>query len=297
MRQTIARIAGEPIARLEDPAEPHEAAGRPEGNGRRALQPLRPLGAPAADRALGGGIAAGGLTEIHSDETRGAGTLAGFALALALRLGAGTARPLLWLAPSHALREAGLPYGPGLAGFGFDPAALLLVRTRRLEEAVWAGEEAASCRALSVVVLEVRGNPGRLALEGTRRLHVRAREAGVALLLLRQNAAPEPTAAPLRLRVAPGSASPVADLAEAPRLLGAPLFQIALEKSRSGPPQRFTLEWNPHERRFDEPRPGARQPLSRPQPALPLDGQGAAGRSGTLVALARREPGPLARAG
>ena len=245
------------------------------------------LGCPEADRALGGGFPAAGLSEIHLDETRDGGSLAGFALALAIRFAASPARPLLWIADDHALSEAGRLYGPGLTAFGLDPGALFLVRTRRLEDAAWAGEEAAISPALAMAVLEVRGNPPRLGLEGTRRLHLRAREAGVPFLLLRQGARPETTAAPLRLRIRPGPAATIADLPDEARLIGHPVFSIALEKSPGGRPQHFDLEWNPHERRFGSVPKARFAPLSRHPSAAVGDGPDPAREAGTIMALRR----------
>ncbi|MCB8837705.1 ImuA family protein, partial [Aurantimonas sp. VKM B-3413] len=246
------------------------------------------LGAPEIDAALGGGLIAAGLTEIHLDEARDGGTLAGFALALAVRLGASPLRPLLWIADGAAFAEAGLPYGPGLAGFGLDPAALVLVRARRLADAAWAGEEAAACSAIRLAILEVRGNPSRLALEGTRRLHLRAREAGVPLLLLRQSARAEATAAPMRLRIRPDPAAPVADLAGEARLIGHPVFSVTVEKSRDGRPQTCLLEWNPDERRFGLVRPAGAEPLSRRPAGAAVDGPDPARDARTVVAFDRR---------
>ncbi|MCQ8783585.1 ImuA family protein [Mangrovibrevibacter kandeliae] len=274
LRAAVARIEGEPVHRLEEPGA--------AASGRRVAQ-MQPLGVPEADRALAGGFPTRGLTELHVEETRGGGTGVGFALALAVLLA--DSRPALWIGETRAFREAGLPYLPGLAGFGLDPSRLVLVRARRLADAAWAGEEAARSRALSLIVLEVRGNPALLSLDGTRRLHVRACEAGVPLLLLRQHGQPQATAAPLRLRIRPGPAATVPDLADQAKLLGHPVFDVAVEKARDGRLQRFRLEWNPHERRFQaldrrEPHAGA-----VPHPALHRPG--AARAAGALLALHR----------
>lgn len=278
LRERVAAIEGEALHRLEEDAGP-SVGGR--------MIPVRSLGVPAADRALAGGFPAAGLTEIHVDETRGAGTGTGFVLALAALFGARASRPVLWAGDAMTFREAGMPYLPGLAGFGLAPAALVVVRTRRLEEAVWAGEEAARSAALALAILEVRGNPRLLSLEGSRRLHFRAREAGLPLILLRQNGAAEPTAAPFRLRIRAGPAACVPDLADRARLIGHPVFDVTAEKTRDGRPQRFFLEWNLDERRFGsaampdaEPFPGAlaAEALDRPDPAR---------APGSVVALRR----------
>ena len=275
--------------------EGHAGAKKPFGGARSAdtafarrsrMQRL-PLGCPEADQALGGGFPAAGLSEIHLDETRDSGSLAGFALALAIRFAASPARPLLWIADDQALSEAGRLYGPGLTAFGLDPGALFLVHTRRLEDAAWAGEEAAISGALAMVVLEVRGNPSRLGLEGTRRLHLRTREAGLPFLLLRQGAKPQATAAPMRLRIRPGAASPVVDLPGEPRLIGHPVFSVTVEKSRNGQTQHFDLEWNPNERRFGSVPKARFAPLSRHPSAASVDRPDPAREAGAVMALKR----------
>lgn len=283
LRDQIATIEGQSIARLERADETAAA----KGAARRSALKLHSLGCAAADAVLGGGFPAAGLTEIHLDETRNGGTLAGFALALAIRFGARPDKPLLWIGDRMAFGEAGLPYWPGLAGFGLDPSALCLVRTRRLEDAAWAGEEAAASSALTMAILEVRGNPARLGLDGTRRLHFRAREAGLPFLLLRQSARAEATAAPLRLRVRPSPAAFVPDLADHQKLIGHPVFAVTVEKSRDGRLRHFSLEWNPHERRFDPLRPERAAAFSRPLAAAPVDRPDPARDAGTRMALQR----------
>ena len=288
----IARIEGRAVGRLEAtpavlpvetvPAQPEVGAGR-AGTARR----LQPFGVAEADAALAGGFPAG-LTEIHVDETRGSGSGAGFALALAVLFGAGPGRPAIWIGGAHGFAEGGMPYGPGLAAYGLDPAGLVLVRTPRLEQAVWAGEEAARSPAPALTILEVRGNPKLLALEGTRRLHLRAGRAGRPLVLLRQSGRPEATAAPLRLRIAPAPASSVPDLEPgwgepASRLIGHPVFAVTVEKARDGRAHHFLLQWNPHDRRFQ----ALAEPSARRPAAAPVDGPDPARPSGAVLALRR----------
>lgn len=266
LRATIARIEGEPLHKLEKPRE-----GAPF-----AL----PFGVPALDACLGGGISAG-LTELRLEETRDAGAGAGFAVALGILAGASVRRPLVWIGERHVFGEAGRASAAGLRTLGLDPRALLVVAPRRLEEAIWAGEEAARSGAPCLVVLEARGNPKRLGLEGTRRLHVRAKDSGRPFLMLRQGSVPETSAAPFRLRIAGHPGAPPGDLASDPaggRLLGTPTFAVTLEKSREGRSRQFLLEWNVHEQRFS--------PLA---PSVAL--------SGPVLAEAAHRPHPAREAG
>ncbi|WP_246191217.1 hypothetical protein [Aureimonas leprariae] len=249
------------------------------GSARRA--DVLSLGCAEADRALGGGWPRAGLAELHGDDTQGVGAATGFALALGILFGASPERPLIWIGTTLAFREAGKLHGPGLLDIGLDPRAFLCVGTSRLADAVWAAEEAARAGLAALAVLEVRGNPALLELEGTRRLHLRAGGGGAPLVLLRQGGRAEATAAPLRLRVAAGpSPSPST---------GIPAFRLGLEKARGLPPQEIVVGWNVHERCFGPPRPfEPRQPdafvVLAPTPDRPDQAAG----SGTRLALGRR---------
>jgi len=216
-------------------------------------------GAPRLDSALGGGIPRAALTEVSGRATRDSGAVCGFALALAAivsRTGAGaqSARPILWICLGDMLSEAGFPYAPGLGSFfGLAPDKLLLARAGRLEDALWAAEEAARLGSFSATVLELRGNPAKLDLTATRRLHLRAREAAQPVLLIRHSAEPEPTAAPTRLLVSPAPSSLREALAgPLPRSIGPPAFAATLSKSRTGKDGTFVLDWNSHDFAFQE---------------------------------------------
>ncbi|WP_342791282.1 hypothetical protein [Aureimonas fodinaquatilis] len=243
---------------------------------------LRSFGVDAADKALGGGIPAAGLLEVRLPQPRGGGCGAGFLTALAVLFGASRKRPFLWIGEQFVFGEAGWFYHSGLAAHGLDPAALAIVRPPRLEQAIWAAEEAVASGAVALVVLELFGNPARMALEGTRRLHMRALAGGTPLVLLRQAAMVQTSAAPLRLRLASAPAALPEDIASRWRLIGNPVFDVEVEKLRGGPPARFRVEWNPHECCFKtcQPHSGIAVPVS-------ADRQNKAGLSGPFVA---REP-------
>ena len=78
-----------------------------------------PTGAAGLDRALGGGVPAAGLTELHGAAGRDSGAVAGFAMALASRAAAlseGELRPLLWIGVGQTHAELGFPHAPGIRG-------------------------------------------------------------------------------------------------------------------------------------------------------------------------------------
>ncbi|WP_164749805.1 ImuA family protein [Nitratireductor alexandrii] len=264
LRRQIARIEGSLPERLAQAGGDDglvlrhgPAARREPGFGTGFL----PTGAASFDAALGAGLPPAALVEIHGRQTRDAGAVAGFALCLAaLVRRSAPARPdnaLCWIGTAEIFREAGLPYAPGLSRFcGLPAGALFLCAPNETGDALWIAEQAARQRAFAAVVLELRGNPARLDLTATRRLHRRAQEAGRSVFLIREAGTAEPTAAPVRIAVSPAPAArrstvsgPVA------ASIGHPAFAVTVTKSRAAPAGRLVLEWNPDASSFCEIRP------------------------------------------
>jgi protein ImuA len=221
---------------------------------------LLATGVTAFDRETGGGIALAGLTEIHARQARDAGLAAGFAACLLSLSGAPSflARdPVLWIGAAGTFAEAGVPHGRGLAAFGFMPERLLTVEPRTLADALWVAEEAARTRGLAATVLDMRGNAKAFGLRETRRLARRAQASGRPLFLLRQSAAIEASAAPLRLVVEAAPSAPAmvlegtAHARAVPGGIGPPGFAVTIEKNKAGPAGRtHRMHWNSHERSF-----------------------------------------------
>lgn len=264
LRREIARIEGEltPAAGGATVLRRGGVAG--------GAEPVLDTGAARLDRALGGGLPFAALTEIHGLETRNSGAVAGFALALAALSMKRKGLPFLWVGTSEVFHEAGLPYAAGLArAFGIEPRHLLVSAAPKLADALWVAEEAARLSALSAVLVELRGNPDRLDLTATRRLHRRAQHAGRPVFLVREAAHADPTAAPVRLVVAPAPAAPRATLAgPLPGSIGAPAFRVFVGKSRTALSAEFVLEWSSHDLAFQERQPQDSRrlvPLSRPR--------------------------------
>ena len=295
LRRQIARIEGVPAARLEPPAQARGPQMADDGkaivlreNGCAApLPPGMRFGAAQTmatgmadfDALLGGGLPLAALTEIIAADTRDSGAAAGFALALALIAMADAKdqdKLLLWIGEEEALREAGRLHAPGLAAaFDLAPHRLLFARSGRIADTLWIAEEAARLSALGAVILEIRGNPRRLDLTATRRLHRRAAIAGRPVLLVRQAGVPEPTAAPVRLRV---TAAPAAERTilgyPQPGSIGRPVFAVTVDKSPAARPGSIAMEWNRDDQRLQSrqpPNPGlvVSPPRQRPDAALP----------------------------
>ncbi|WP_032918151.1 ImuA family protein [Mesorhizobium erdmanii] len=299
LRRQIAKIEGTLPERLQAPAgAPLDTDGSADAapsdltivrRGLAAALPdaFLPVGVERLDAALGGGLPKAALSEIHGLETREAGAVAGFALSLtSLILKQAHGLPVLWIGTTEIFREAGFPYARGLqASFGIAPEQLLFSEAPKLVDALWVAEEAARMTALAAVILEIRGNPQRLDLTATRRLHARAASAGRPVFLLRQAAEPEPTAAPVRLIVSSAPAVPRVTVAgPLAGSIGRPAFTIAIGKSRTALPGQFTLEWNPDERAFDERR-GQRTENSVPVVSLPRGRKDPAAASGAVLAF------------
>lgn len=267
LRHAIARIEGR-IAERFEPADGADApvlrhAGRP-------VAALFETGSKTLDRALGGGIARAGLTEIHGQAMRDGGAAAGFVLGLVAMMTppeTPSAAPLLWIAARDVLREAGRPYAPGLAQrFGLTAERLLVAEASKPLETLWIAEEAASTAAFCAIVLETAGSPQALDLTATRRLHRRALAAGMPLFLLRESGVSLPTAAPVRLRVAAAPAG-LRQTFNGPLngSIGPPAITVTVDKSPTALPATATLEWN--HALFTE-----RPALSGPVVSLPAGG-------------------------
>ena len=230
------------IARIEAGAQP-SAAG---------LRPLVRLGERLAlDAALGGGLAAGSVSEIVPAQPQDAAAACGFALGLAIRLARSqpnrqpqdgrAARPILWIIEDFAGLEQGAPYGPGLAQHGLAPHQLVLVRTPRAQDALWALEEALKTRNI-IVIGELWAHRKSHDLAASRRLALAARASGTPGLILHAGATGDAaSAAASRFEIAShASASPFA--ASRLPVPGAASWAVRLLKARAGPESRFGLD-------------------------------------------------------
>ena len=245
-----------------------------------------PRGAEAAGAARDGVPQAGPgtLNEIFVDGTRDAGAALGFCLMQARGLTTPERPAVIFLQMRAEAQETGLPYGPGLAGFGLDPDALVVVRTDTIVEMLWAMEEAAGCRNVAVAIGDFARHHKALDFTASRRLGMRAAAFGVTLMVMRYGTGREASAAHLRWRIA---ALPSADAAFDARESGAARYAVTLEKGgrRLGgtgarPGRNFwTLEWS--ENGFVADTPGKRSGVaSSGKPAL--SGADAAGLADRL---------------
>jgi protein ImuA len=216
----------------------------------------RPVGLAAPiDAVLGGGLACGTLHELAPTPPVHLAAASGFAAAIAAQASCGR-REILWIATDYAAAEGGGPYGPGLDLFGLASAHLLVLRVAKPVDVLWAMEEGLRCRALACVIAELTGEGEVADLTATRRLALAAREGLSARtsglgLLIRHKTTALPSAAATRWEIAAAPSEPDA-LARRSGGLGRARFDLSLRKNRRGPAGRWIIEWNHHERIFQQ---------------------------------------------
>jgi protein ImuA len=132
-----------------------------------------------------------------------------------------------------ALAESGAPYGPGLDAFGLAPERLLTVAAAQTRDLLWAMEEALRCRAVAVVIGELRH--GAIDPVAVRRLSLAAAQGGALALLLR--GAPPHDASTAATRWIVGAAPH-------------DCFAVQLTRNRRGPLGAWTLQWSDDDERF-----------------------------------------------
>lgn len=225
-----------------------------------------PLGIPAIDGALGGGLSRGALHEIAA-AIAATGPATGFALTLAARQispslrdgsrrdAAAVAAPhrggnLVWIAEDFSLAENGAPHGPALDSLGIAPERLITVTAARAQDVLWAMEEALRCRAVDAVIGELR--PRGIDRVATRRLALAAAAGGTLGLVLRTAPDAAPSAAATRWVIGAAPSSPWSG-GDADDLhgVGPPRVAAHLVRNRRGHLGAWILEWNSVEQRFE----------------------------------------------
>jgi protein ImuA len=197
-----------------------------------------PFGIAAIDTMLGGGLMRGALHEIAAPAEAHSAAATGFAMGLAALT---SSSRLFWIAEDMARVESGAPHGAGLDAFGLAPERLVTVSVTHRRDLLWGMEEALRCRAVGVVIGEMRA--GKIDEIAVRRLSLAAAESGALALLLR--AAPPGDSSTAATRWIVGAAS--STIAHGP---GAPRFAAHLVRNRRGPVGSWILEWSDSDERF-----------------------------------------------
>jgi protein ImuA len=184
-------------------------------------------------------LAANGLHEIKPAAYRDEPAALAFALAfigdrLTRRNGPS---PLLWCLTEGAAREWGAPYGPGLFGFGLDPALFLIVQARNGLDAAWALEEGLKSRAFIAALGQIKVKAPLIA----KRLGLASQTSRTPCLLLSGHQGSGLPGTLTRWRVAAATSRGAVFDASAP---SAPSWHLTLERCRGLAPTRsWTVEF------------------------------------------------------
>src|SRR6516164_7642825 len=135
--------------------------------------------------------------------------------------------------------------GPGLDGIGIAPERLITVAAARGRDVLWAMEEALRCRAVGMVIGEMR--PRDIDQVATRRLALAAAAGNALGLILRTAPDDGPSAAATRWIV---GAAPSLN-AERGHGVGPPRLLARLVRNRRGHLGAWIVEWNSVEQRFE----------------------------------------------
>jgi protein ImuA len=208
------------------------------------------LGIPLIDAVLGGGLSRGALHEIAATRETETAAATGFALALAARCNgsAPAGRGVLWIAEDLSLAENGAPYGPGLDEVGSAPERLVTVAAAHGRDVLWAMEEALRCRAVGVVIGELRARG--IDQVATRRLSLAAAAGDTLGLILRTAPDDAPSAAATRWIIGAAPSSPVAG-DDRFHGIGPPRLAARLVRNRRGHLGAWIVEWNSVEQRLE----------------------------------------------
>lgn len=207
------------------------------------MRPALAFGQPAIDTALPwSGLPLRCLHEIAGQGVSGFAAASGFACALLGRLGnridspagemVGARGTVLWCLRTHEMREHGVPYAPGFAALGLDPARTIVARGRSDTDVLWAMEEGLRTPEIAAVVGEVDD----VDFTHSRRLQLAAETSGVTAFVLRRGGDMPASAAVTRWLVAPAPGIGADG--------GFAHWRLELRRCRGGTPNEWVVEWN-----------------------------------------------------
>jgi protein ImuA len=200
-------------------------------------------GASGLDKALGGGLAVGGVSELVPAAYMDEPAVMSFGLACAAALMAQRPGDLVVVQDGSHARLWGQFYGPGLQALGLCCSRILLVDVPDAKRFQACLEDCARTSGLAGV-LALAGPKSGFNLAGARRVQLAA-EQGQSLVLLVQSLR-TPTFAPARarLKIASAPSRPIAQGTNLPAP-GPPAWAVTLERTRGGAkPQLFHLEYD-----------------------------------------------------
>ena len=137
---------------------------------------------------------------------------------------------ILWIGNSSRV------FPPALKKFGLKPENVIFVDLQKQQHILWAMEEALKCKAISVVIGEVR----ELSFPASRRLQLAVEESQVTGFVLRHNVKSiNTTASVSRWRITPMPSEAIDDLPG----LGYPSWKVDLLRIRNGKPGSWIMKW------------------------------------------------------
>lgn len=101
-------------------------------------------------------------------------------------------RPILWISPRQAVREHGLPFGPGLLDWGIAPEHMILITPKTAQDALWTAEEGLKSGCLAGVIVENQD----MDLTASRRLRLAAKEGSCPCMAISTAADPKAMTVP-----------------------------------------------------------------------------------------------------
>lgn len=177
-----------------------------------------------------------------------ASAASGFTLGLAARA-AGEKRKIIWIRQRFLESEVGALSARGIFEFGIEPNRLILASLPNPLGVLQAANDAARCKGLGAIVIDLWRDPKVVSLTATRRLSHTCGQSGVTCFLNRIRGSEFPTAAMTRWLVKSAPSTPLN--ANAP---GNPTFDVTLLRHRSGVASySWRVEWNRDQRSFREP--------------------------------------------
>ena len=242
-RQTMLALQ-DAVARIDRRHAAFAPAARLQGDGDGLLR----FGIEAMDGVFDDGFPLHALHEVRCSPTRDIGAASGFLAGLLTAASVRRPGRIAWIRDPACAVDGGQLFPAGLAMFGLDPARLLMVRPADLKTALWAGDEAAKCKDLSAVVLQVKGNPARFDMTATRRLMLKAQGNGLFVAILRQGGEEEANGVATRWHVQARPSAPDPDLETG---IGPLRLGLVLERNRNGRTGHWTIAWNQQGQQFE----------------------------------------------
>lgn len=203
------------------------------------------MATPRVGEGLLDRLFAEGAHEFVPESPQAVSVTAGFAIAKAGAAAAQAGGRFVLCATKAEAQEYGSLYGLGLGALDLSPSSAAVVQVRREKEALWAAEEALGSKAVRAVVLWLPRQPRLYDFSGSRRLKLRAQQAGALLLTVCPPAVEAASAVTARWRLGPlpsrsaGEPSP----AKMP-LVGPCRLRLVLVRGLGLPPQCWEIEYD-----------------------------------------------------